>query len=281
MHEDKPEIKAKKPYSHVETIHATLKCKTVYFNMDEDATDEFIRFAGSALREAFIDNDYILTIFRREGFDGVAKIFQERFEKDKYDFGVEMGDFGEVVAHIILQDHFEYCIPIMKIRYKTNWKKSSFGVDIVSFNLCDQDPSKDTVIFSEVKASKTKAYGVEDVFNEITKLVEEGQSISNQKMRNAIRFISERLHEQKDVELEKRLYRFIDCYSNPDYIETFTPILVRDKDTWNDDALECITITKPEPNKLTLCIFTINDLEDVCEATYLEAKNWSEDERGK
>ena len=162
----------------------------------------------------------------------------------------------------------------MKLRYKTNWEKSAFGVDIVAFHLHTSDPSQDAVVFSEVKASKQRDYGVDKVFDEINLLVEEGQPESKQKMRNAVRFVSERLFAEKQFELEKRIYRFLDCYTNPEYVEAFFPFLVRDKATWENDALSGKTLQKPEPDKVILCVFLLDDFENTMNSVYLRATQW-------
>lgn len=132
------------------------------------------------------------------------------------------------------------------------------------------------MVFSEVKASKQKDYGINKVFDEIRLLVEEGQPESKQKMRNAVRFVSERLFGEKQFELEKRIYRFLDCYTNPKYIEAFFPFLVRDKATWNNDALDGKTLQKPEPNRVILCVFLLSDFEGTMNAVYLKAAQWGQ-----
>lgn len=274
MSDNKLGSKRKSSYIGIENVHPTLKCRQITFEMVEGKTEQFVNNAGSALREAFVGNDYLSNIFEREGFEGVAKIFRERFTKVKKDFGVRIGDFGEVIAHFVLQDYFGYIIPVMKLRYKTNWKKAAFGIDIIAFRLDEKDFSKDGVIFSEVKTSQTSDTGINEVFQEISHLVEEGLPESNQKMRNAIRFISERLYSEKQLDLEKRLYRFIDCYTNPEYIEAFFPFLVREKKTWTETVLDGKTLNKPDPEKVVLAVFVIDDLEKTSEAVYAQAANW-------
>jgi hypothetical protein len=165
----------------------------------------------------------------------------------------------------------ESTIPVFKIRYKTNWEKATFGIDIIAFRLHDRNPEEDTVVFAEVKASKAKDYGVKEVFEEIEILVDEKQSKAKQKMRNAIRFVSERLFEQGQYELERRIYRFLDCYTNSNYIEAFFPFLVRDKRTWGEDALDGIVLDKLDPDRVILCVFLIGDLEKAVQVAYERA----------
>jgi hypothetical protein len=250
--------------------HPTLGC--LYLNMEVESSikEEYIEYISKAIRETYVDSNYLSTVMEREGFDGVAKLFKERFENNK-DFGVRTGDFGEIVGHTVLMDIFGYSIPIFKIRYKTNWNKAAFGVDIIAFRLDENDPGNDAVVFGEAKASTQKEYGVEKVFEEIQQLVEDGQSEAQQKMRNAVRFVSERLFELKQYDLERRIYRFLDCYTKPRYIQAFYPFLIRDKSTWTDDVLQKVVIEKPEPNQITLCVFIIEDLDKVIDTAYEKA----------
>ncbi|RLC83872.1 MAG: hypothetical protein DRI79_13540 [Chloroflexi bacterium] len=207
-------------------------------------------------------------VLEREGFSGVTKLLEEKFPSEENPFSVRTGDFGEVVGHIVLRDIFGLTIPVFKLRFKTNWERAAFGIDIIAFRLHDEDHQRDAVVFAEVKTSKDKSYGVKKVFEEIESLVAEGQSEVKNKMRNAIRFVSERLFEQGQYELEQRIYRFLDCYANPHYVEAFVPLLVRDKQTWDEDALEGITLNKLNPNQVLLCIFLLGNLEEAIQAAY-------------
>ncbi len=256
------------------TTHTVLRCNFYHMEIESDNYEKYVDYASKSLLNAYIDNSYLSSVFEREGFTGITKLFNERFPPESNEFGVRTGDFGEIIAHMVLQDVFGHTIPVMKIRYKTNWEKSAFGVDVVAFHLHPNDPSQDTVVFSEVKASKHSDYGVDIVFNEIRQLVEEGQPESKQKMRNAVRFVSERLFEQNNFELEKRIYRFLDCYTNPQYIESFYPFLVRDKATWDSSILDAVTIIKPEPEKVILCVFALHNLEQIMNAIYQRATQW-------
>lgn len=248
--------------------HPAIGCHQYDLEVDDDQYQKFHAYAGEALREAYVDPAYLASVFEREGFSGVAKLLEEKFPSEDNPFSVRTGDFGEVVGHIVLQDFFGLTIPVFKIRYKTNWEKAGFGVDIIAFRLHDKNPQEDTVVFAEVKASKTKDYGVKKVFEEIEALVDEVQSETKQKMRNAVRFVSERLFEQQQYELERRIYRFLDCYTNPHYIEAFFPFLVRDKRTWGEDALDEIVLEKLDPDHVVLCIFLVSDLEKAVQAAY-------------
>ncbi len=258
------------PDSDKKQRHPKLGCFYLNMEVNSDTKDQYIDYLGRAVQEAYVDSNYLSKVMEREGFEGVAKLFKERFENNK-DFGVRTGDFGEIVGHTVLMDMFGYQIPIYKIRYKTNWNKAVFGVDIIAFRLDEKDPSKDAVVFAEVKASKQKNYGVEKVFDEIKQLVESGQPEAQQKMRNAVRFVSERLFDLHQYELEKRVYRFLDTYTNPHYVEAFYPFLVREKSTWSDDVLDAVIIEESQREQIVLCVFVIEDLEQVINDVYEEA----------
>lgn len=256
------------PTSTKHRRHPSIGCRQYDLEVDDDQCQKFHAYTGEALREAYVDPEYLASVFEREGFSGVAKLLEEKFPSENDPFSVRTGDFGEVVGHIVLQDFFGLTIPVFKLRYKTNWEKASFGIDIIAFRLHDEDPQKEAVVFAEVKTSKTKDYGVKQVFEEVEALVGEGQSEVKQKMRNAVRFVSERLFEQQQYELEQRIYRFLDCYTNPHYVEAFLPFLVRDKRAWGEDALDGIVLDKLDPNRVILCVFLIGDLEEAVQAAY-------------
>jgi hypothetical protein len=256
------------PTSTKRRRHPSIGCHQYDLEVDDGRCREFHAYAGEALREAYVDPEYLATVLEREGFSGVAKLLEEKFPSEDNPFSVRTGDFGEVVGHIVLLDIFDLTIPVFKLRFKTNWEKAAFGIDIIAFRLHDEGHQKDAVVFAEVKTSKDKDYGVEKVFEEIESLVAEGQSEAKNKMRNAVRFVSERLFEQQQYELEQRIYRFLDCYTKPHYVEAFLPLLVRDKRTWGEDALDGIVLDKLDPNRVVLCTFLIGDLEEAVRTAY-------------
>jgi hypothetical protein len=251
--------------------HSSIQCHQVDLELDDNKMPEFHNYVGKALRNAYADPDRVATILRREGFDEAANYVRERFPTKDNPFHIRDGDFGEVVTQVLLQDLFRMSIPVIKLRYKTNWQRAAFGIDVIAFRLYDNDPSLDTVVFAEVKASSNKKYGVAKVFQEIEELVQERQSEINQKMRNAVQFVCDRLAEQGKQDLEERLYRFTDCFTNPHYVERFAPVLVRDKTTWSEDALNGISLSTLKPDHVMLVVFRIRDLKQAIEMAYEQA----------
>lgn len=250
--------------------HPSIGCRQFDLEVDDSQCQGFCSYMGNALREAYVDPKYLASVLKREGFEGVAKLLNEKFPSgdDRLSLSVRIGDFGEVVSQVVFQDLFGMKIPVLKLRYKTNWEKASFGIDVIAFRLDDKDSSKDTVVFAEVKTSKSKKYGVAKVFQELEELVVAGQSEAKQKMRNAVRFVSERLFEQGEFELEKRIYRFLDCYTNPEYVEAFVPFLVREKGKWAEDALDGVALNSLEPDRVRLFVFLVSDLKEAIQAAY-------------
>lgn len=252
------------PASTEHRQHPTIGCQQYDLEVDDVRRREFHVYTGEALRDAYVDREYLVVIVEREGFSGAAKYLRDEKFPSENNAKVRTGDFGEVVGHIVLQDVFEFKIPVPHLRGKRNKEQPAPGVDIIAFRLDDVNPDKDVVVFGEVKTSKTKSYGVAKVFEETEELLCERR----QKMRAAVRFVSERLVEQKDYELERRISRFLDCYTNPQYVEAFFPFLVRDKRTWGEDALDGIVLDKLDPDRVVLCVFLIGDLEKAIRAAY-------------
>jgi hypothetical protein len=252
---------------------SSIGCHRYDLEVDGERSNDFCTYAAEALREAYVDPQYFAAVLAREGFAGVHKLLDERFPPGDKPFSVRTGDFGEVVGHVVLHDIFGLTIPVLKLRFKTNWEKAAFGIDIIAFRLDDNDPSRDAVVFAEVKTSKHKDHGVAEVFEEIESLVAEGQAEARNKMRNAVRFVSERLFEQGQHELEQRIYRFLDCYTNPRYVEGFFPFLVRDTQTWADDALDGIQLHRLTPGNVVLCIVLVPELEAAVTTAYDVAAN--------
>jgi len=249
--------------------HQTIGCYQSDLQIDATKHQEFQVYMGKALREAYIDSEYLAKLLKREGFDRTTRLIQSKFPPtpniDK--FNVRLGDFGEVMSHVVLQDFFSFIIPIIKLRYKTNSDKAVFGIDVIAFKLHENPiKDKDRIVFAEVKtAYKSGDYGVKTVFEEVDKLL---QPEARQKVRNAVVFICERLFEKGNLDLEERLRRFLDCYSKPEYIEFFAPFLIRESKLWKEKYLDGIKLNNIQCNKVKLCVVLIDGLETVIETSY-------------
>lgn len=249
--------------------HPKLGCVWYNLEVDPSKNKDYVDYLGQSIKDAYVDPQYLARVMNNQGFDGVAEYLKEKLPKKRGFFDVRKGDFGEVLGHVALIDLFNYSVPVFKLRYKTNPQKAVFGIDIIAFRIDENDPKKDVVVFGEVKTSKQRNYGVKDVFDEINLLTKNNLK-AKQKMRNAVRFIAERIFiETKDINLEDRINRFLNCYKKPSYIEAFYPFLVRDKSTWHPSALDSMVALKP--SRTVLCIITVDDLENVINDVYRRA----------
>ena len=101
------------PNSKNHTQHPSLKCRFYNLEISQIEKQAYLAYASKLLREAYVDNDYLSSVLSREGFEGVTKLFSERFPPVSNEFGVRSGDFGEIIAHMVLQDVFDHTIPVL------------------------------------------------------------------------------------------------------------------------------------------------------------------------
>lgn len=246
--------------------HTHLNCLYQYYEIKRGEDSEFYNFLRARVKDSYIDAMYLAKVLRDEGFTGVAKLLEDTYPSANANFGVRPGDFGEVVTEILLEDVFEYFIPVKKLRYKTNKDKSSFGIDVIAFKLADCK-NDDAIVFSETKTSKEKAYGIDDLIQEIDELAgctDKGK----QKIRSTIRFVSRRLFSEGQYELETRISKFLEKIPDPSNEESYIPCLIRDTATWNHNALDNKCFTSAPIDRTIICVCALENLERTIDEAY-------------
>jgi len=248
------------------TKHQYLRCGYHYYEIKRGDDHEFFEFLRERVKDSYVDARYLAKVLKNEGFPGVAQLLEDTFPSEKAQFGVRTGEFGEVVTEILFEDVFDLLIPVKKLRYKTNRDKASFGIDVIAFKLADNE-ADDEIVFSEIKASKNKTYGIDEVIQETDELAAHSDK-GRQKIRTTIRFISQRLFEDKQYELDNRISKFLEKSPDQQTTTSYYPCLIRDTETWGHDALDNKCFVNTPLGRTLVCVCALESLQKAIEEAY-------------
>lgn len=246
--------------------HQHLGCRYQYYEVAKGDDPDFFEFLRERVQNSYVDAGYLAKVLKNEGFSGVAKLLEDKFPSEKASFGVRTGDFGEAVTEILFEDVFDLLIPVKKLRYKINKDKPSFGIDVIAFKFAD-NATNDVIVFSEVKASKHKTYGIDEVLRETDELAAYTDK-GKQKTRSTIRFISERLFDNKQYELDNRISKFLEETPNQQNAELYVTCLIRDIATWGHDALDGKSFSNAPLERTLVCVCALESFEKAMDEAY-------------
>jgi hypothetical protein len=124
------------------------KTKHLLACTDEHRPD-FQDFLGRHIRESYLSPERMQEILEENGLARLAAQVRRKFPRKQE---TKIGEFGEIVSRVILEDIFRLRVPVIKIRYKTHRDIPVHGMDIVAFRFGDDD--QDNVLYLiEVKTA--------------------------------------------------------------------------------------------------------------------------------
>jgi hypothetical protein len=139
-HEERPQVLGDK------TKHL-LACT------DEHRPD-FQGYLGHHIRESYLSPERMQEILEENGLARLVAQVRRKFPRKQE---TKIGEFGEIVSRVILEDIFRLQVPVIKIRYKTHRDIPVHGMDIVAFWFSDDDRD-DVLYLIEVKTATSNSY---------------------------------------------------------------------------------------------------------------------------
>lgn len=174
------------------------------------------------------------------------------------DKNVRRGDWGEIVSSLFLRDVMNLETALIKLRYKLNRKKSSFGIDVFGVQLDDKgNVCGLCVCETKTKITYDKQIGVKAhdslYINDISSII----TIAD--------FMSTLYFEQGKYELSDQFDEIV--INNGDFPTDHHIFLVHEKKLWNDDILSELNNLARLSQDLhfnVLLIDELNDFADYC-----------------
>lgn len=237
--------------------------------------DGFTEFLGHKIIESYKDVEFLRRHFAHEGKEALKEYLQSHVYPEgdyQIDQNVKNGDLGEIIGEQTIHEYEEgLTVPIKKLKWKMNNKKSVFCTDIFAHNSIGPI---DVLKYYEVKTYTTRNINVGvKAFDALKKDVESGREpianfLSQRHLAKAI--LAEELG-QGEVAAEH--YEKSDEYmsivkGSKDYTRKYEAILVREKGRFREEELERIDEKEPFFDDLLVSVVLVDNLQDVINLSF-------------
>ena len=223
-------------------------------------TDKINQIFGSIILDNIVGYDTAKKISESMGWNKtVEKLVSPRIPKTN---NMKKGKFGEILESKILEEFFDFVIPIKKWKYAITSDQSLPSTDIVAIKKNDSGVTE----ISFIESKLTTDNGTGPILKAYEQLVQD----RDKGFSEILNFITCRLLDEKSSLAEMFIeYGFKKDIQN----DTYRIAVTCDTDKWNDRSLKLNTILKPMSD-LTIDVIRIKTLETIVNGVY-EKKGWN------
>lgn len=261
-----------------------------YFTHKEHRTDLAFNFffvsESKKIDNTFIDNlkDHLLKSYRSikqykfhiKGFsDTEIRDYVRDYVIPKnttvIDANVRQGDWGEVLAGLIVSKFQGLSIPINKLRWKINKDKSVFGTDLIAFN---QGETITDIYYYEIKTrlnphkkeGKKPHYGYISVLAHNSLLKDE-----NSPNEMIAEFLMRYFVDREEFDMAQK---FSDIVKNPKkYNRKFELFFIVEKNKYSEVIFEELDKLSPLLSPLCVTVIIIENLKQLVNDTWLDIED--------
>jgi hypothetical protein len=196
-------------------------------------------------------------------------------ENNQLDRNVRQGDWGEVLAYLIVKYFLKLEIPINKLQWKFEKDKAVFGTDLIAFNNFDkiddiyyyevktrQNPNKKERIKGK-KKGKPKYITVLAYESLLKDAESPTESIAN--------FLAQLYEFKEDYETA---YKFMEITKNPQkYNKKYELFLIVETKKFNKRILDDLNAMQSPLSPLNITIVLIDNLKQLVDSTWKDIEN--------
>ncbi len=229
--------------------------------------------------------DKILTSYRPFDFykfkfaetateDEIRKYVKEQVipkDENQFDRNVRQGDWGEVLATLIVSKFQNLEIPINKLQWKINKDKAVFGTDLLAFN---KGEKIEDIYYYEIKTrlnpnnKETKNGESHYIAVWAYRSLEKDEQSPTESIAD---FFARLYFKKKDY---NTAYKFLDIVKNPqNYNRKFELFLIIEKSKFIDEILQELNDLPPKLNPLNVTIVFIDKLSELVKKTWQDIEN--------
>jgi len=193
-------------------------------------------------------------------------------ENNQFDRNVRQGDWGEILATLIVTYFQKLVIPINKLQWKFNKDKSVFCTDLIAFNSGDkiediyyyeiktrQNPNK-----KEGRKGEQKEYITVLAYKS---LVKDAGSPTD----SLLDFLARLYFELKEYETSKK---FMDMINNPQrYNKKYELFLIVESRKFKSCMLDDLNSLSPSLSPLNVTIVLVDDLKNLVKNSWKDIEN--------
>ncbi len=192
-------------------------------------------------------------------------------EENQFDRNVRQGDWGEILATLIVSKFQNLEIPINKLQWKFNKDKAVFGTDLLAFN---KGEKIENIYYYEIKTRLNPDKKEGKIPNRHYIAVWAYQSLYKDELsptETIANFLELLYFEKEDYETSSK---FKDIVKNPHkYNRNFELFLIIEKSKFIDDILQELNELPPELKPLNVTIVFIDNLGKLIKETWEDIEN--------
>ena len=224
-------------------------------------TDKINQIFGSIILDNIVGYDTAKKISEKIGWNRTVERFvSPRISKIN---NMKKGKFGEMLESTVLEEFFDFVIPIKKWKYAITSDQSLPSTDIVAIKKNDSDVTEISFVESKLTTGDSKR-PISEAYKQLVENRDKGFS-------EILDFIILRLHDEQSPLAEM----FIEyCFKKDTRNDTYRVAVTCDTDKWDDKSLKKLdTIPKPMSD-LTIDVIRIKTLETIVNGVY-KKKGWN------
>lgn len=214
--------------------------------------EEVLDWLGKELLRNYVAPGELETIFKDLGVPEVADYLNNN--KFPSDPKIRTGDFGEVLTGRLLRDD-QWCVPVLKLRYKQRPDQPAQGADALAFRLQETPP---VVAVPEAKTRAVRDYKVErEASTSLDRSVKD--------LPQSLAFIVARLNGEGKKGLAVRVAELL---LSPYKIQRGI-VIVHDDESWTDKITDRLANVVSDATRLT--VVRVRGLSGLIEDAYRTA----------
>lgn len=224
-------------------------------------------FLGQEILASYRNIDFLKSNFHTEPKDKLIKYIKEYVlssHSNQIEKNVGQGDFGEILASLIVSYFLGLTVPLRKLRWKFNKDRSTFCTDMIAHNTGDTITDiyyyeiKSRLHVQKEKVANNSNYVVVNAHNSLLK----DEQVSNEAIAD---FLAKHHYEKCDYDAS---YKYMEIVKNPHvYNRNFELFFVIEKKRFVKDILDELDRLPPILNPLCVTIVLIDGLAKLVSET--------------
>jgi len=236
--------------------------------------DETItRLIQEKLLFSYNTDSYYLHYFNETATeDDIRKFVIEQViptENNQFDRNVRQGDWGEILASLIVKYFQKLEIPINKLQWKMNKNKSVFATDLIAFNNSEKI---EDIYYYEIKTRQNPNKKEGKLKQFISVLAYKSlQKDAESPTESIINFLYKLYIEKEDFETANK---FRDIMKNPqNYNKKYELFLIVETTKFNEQMLRDLNGLPPTLSPLNVTVVLIDNLKQLVKNTWQDIEN--------
>lgn len=218
--------------------------KIVYFLHQDD--EEVLNLWSKHFREHYIKDEDIDDACAPMGLSRRKYLEDIKFPSKPH---IRSGEFSEILVADYVEFVLNYIVPRTRYNNKINRNTSPHGVDVIAFKYVGENEDRnDELLTCEIKATLSSKNT-----ESFQKAVDDSKKDYETRLPEALNAMRQRLKEQGNIDLVKKIERFQNITSHP-YKEITGAVLVCSNECWSEECINTTDATHPNSNQFLLVI---------------------------